>query len=178
MNEKIITISKFLSLILRHQPQKIGLDLDKNGWANVDELLQKCSHTKHFFTLEELEIVVETNNKKRFSFNEDKTKIRANQGHSLEVDVQLKRKTPPEFLYHGTAERFVKEIRKGGIQKMKRQHVHLSDNKDTASQVGSRHGKPVVLTIRSGEMAKSGIPFFLSENGVWLTDFVDKKWIE
>lgn len=175
-NQKIITGSKFLSLILRHQPEKIGLKLDENGWAEVQELIQKC-HNKHPFTFEVLEEVVATNNKKRFSFNEDKTKIRANQGHSIEVDVELRQTEPPEFLYHGTASRFLDIILKEGIIKMSRQHVHLSAAKDTAVQVGSRHGKPVVLVVQSGEMARQGIPFFLSENGVWLTDFVDPKFI-
>lgn len=170
-------ISKFLSLILRHQPETINLTLDVNGWANVDELREKCSKHKIDFTLEELDEVVETNDKKRFIFNEDKTKIRANQGHSIDIDLALKPQQPPEFLYHGTAQINVNSILEKGIEKRNRQHVHLSIDKDTATKVGMRHGKPIILTIRTGKMFEDGILFYLSENRVWLTDFVDAKYI-
>jgi putative RNA 2'-phosphotransferase len=170
-------ISKFLSLILRHQPETIDLILDENGWANVDELREKCSKHKISFTLEDLDEVVETNDKKRFIFNDDKTKIRANQGHSIDVDLALKPQRPPEFLYHGTAQNNVDSILEIGIEKRKRQHVHLSQDKETATKVGMRHGKPLILTIKTGKMFEDGILFYLSENNVWLTDFVDSKYI-
>ncbi|PJJ64574.1 RNA 2'-phosphotransferase [Chryseobacterium geocarposphaerae] len=170
-------ISKFLSLILRHQPKTINLTLDENGWANVDELREKCSKRNINFTLEELDEVVETNDKKRFIFNEDKTQIRANQGHSIDIDLALKPQQPPEFLYHGTAQTNIDSILEKGIEKRNRQHVHLSQDKETATKVGMRHGKPVILTIRTGKMFEDGILFYLSENKVWLTDFVAAKYI-
>jgi len=170
-------ISKFLSLILRHQPEAINLTLDENGWANVEELKSKSASNKIYFTLEELDVVVETNDKKRFIFNGDKTKIRANQGHSIDIDLALKPQRPPEFLYHGTVQNNVDSILEKGIEKRSRQHVHLSLNKETATKVGMRHGKPIILTIRTGKMFEDGVLFYLSENGVWLTDFVDAKYI-
>ncbi|MCW3160729.1 RNA 2'-phosphotransferase [Chryseobacterium oryctis] len=170
-------ISKFLSLILRHQPETINLILDENGWANIEELRLKSAKNNIHFTLEELDEVVETNDKKRFIFNEDKTKIRANQGHSIDIDLALKPQQPPEYLYHGTAEANISSILEKGIEKRSRQHVHLSQDKETAAKVGMRHGKPKILTIRTGKMFENGIVFYLSENNVWLTDFVDKKYI-
>lgn len=171
-------VSKFLSLILRHQPETIQLKLDEQGWANVEELRTKSSKKGIHFTLKELDELVETNDKKRFIFNEDKTKIRANQGHSIDIDLALKPQQPPEYLYHGTADVNVASIVEKGIEKRSRQHVHLSQDKETATKVGMRHGKPIILTIRTGKMHEEGILFYLSENGVWLTDFVDAKFIE
>lgn len=170
-------ISKFLSLILRHQPESIGLKLDENGWADVEELRAKSAKRRIYFTPEELDEVVETNNKKRFAFNEDKTMIRASQGHSIDIDLALEAKQPPEFLYHGTAEANITSILEKGIEKRTRQHVHLSADKETATKVGMRHGKPVILTIRTGTMHQEGLSFYQSANGVWLTDFVDAKYI-
>jgi len=170
-------ISKFLSLILRHQPEIINLTLDENGWTNVEELREKCAKHKIDFTLEELDEVVETNDKKRFIFNDDKTRIRANQGHSISIDLALQTQQPPEFLYHGTAQANIHSILENGIEKRSRQHVHLSQDKETATKVGMRHGKPIILTIRTGKMVEDGILFYLSENNVWLTDFVDAKYI-
>jgi putative RNA 2'-phosphotransferase len=170
-------ISKFLSLILRHQPETIQLKLDENGWADVNELIAKSAKGRMHFSFEDLEEVVETNNKKRFAFNEDKTKIRASQGHSIDIDLALKAAQPPDFLYHGTADSNISSIREKGIEKRNRQHVHLSADKETATKVGMRHGKPVILTIRTKEMYDNGIHFYLSANGVWLTDFVDAKYI-
>lgn len=170
-------ISKFLSLILRHQPETIGLKLDENGWADVEELRAKSAQKRIYFTPEELDEVVETNNKKRFAFNEDKTQIRASQGHSINIDLSLEDVQPPDFLYHGTAEANISSILEKGIEKRTRQHVHLSADKETATKVGMRHGKPVILTIRTGKMFEEGILFYLSANGVWLTDFVDAKYI-
>lgn len=170
-------ISKFLSLILRHQPETIGLKLDENGWADVEELRERAAKKKVYFSLEELDEVVETNNKKRFAFNEDKTKIRASQGHSINIDLALEALQPPDFLYHGTAEANISSILEKGIEKRSRQHVHLSADKETATKVGMRHGKPIILTIRTGKMYEGGIAFYLSANGVWLTEFVDPKYI-
>ncbi|XP_055308864.1 probable RNA 2'-phosphotransferase [Sitodiplosis mosellana] len=129
------------------------------------------------FTLEELDEVVETNDKKRFIFNEDRTKIRANQGHSIDIDLALKPQQPPEFLYHGTAQNNVTSILKNGIDKRRRQYVHLSIDEGTATKVGMRHGKPTILTVRTGKMFEDGVVFYRSENGVWLTNFVDAKYI-
>jgi len=176
-DKNIKTISKFMSLVLRHQPQEIGIKLDENGWADVIELIQKSAKKGVRFSIKDLQIVVETNDKKRFAFNEDKTRIRANQGHSIAIDLALNPVVPPQFLFHGTAEKNLNSIRDSGIKKMNRQHVHLSQDQETAKKVGSRHGKPVILTILSGLMQKDGILFYQSENGVWLTDFVDVKYI-
>lgn len=179
MNEKAAKgISKFLSFILRHSPETIGLELDENGWADVDDLISKCSKDGNTLNMELLEFVVENNDKKRFVFNEDKTKIRASQGHSISVELDLAETEPSDYLYHGTVGKFLENIRKEGLQKMSRQHVHLSKDKETAIKVGSRRGISQILTIRSGEMYKDGFKFYLSENNVWLTDQVPIKYIE
>ena len=172
-------ISKFLSLVLRHQPEHIGLNLDRNGWAEVNELIDK-SKTKHIlFSRSELEAIVVTNDKQRFAFNADKTKIRANQGHSVKtIDLQLEAIQPPEFLYYGTVAKFIDAIRTTGLQKRSRQHVHLSEDRDTATKVGSRRGVPIVLSISSLEMHNKGYQFYRSENNVWLTDHVPVAFIE
>lgn len=178
MKKDIVKKSKFLSLLLRHKPETIGLELDDNGWANVHELFQKWkSRRNETVTMEELEEVVDTNNKKRFEFNEDMTKIRARQGHSIDVDVELKKTLPPKYLYHGTAQRFLNTILKDGISKMNRNHVHLSTDWEIARTVGRRHGAPVVLEVLAEEMSKVGHEFFLSNNGVWLTDNVPIGYI-
>lgn len=171
-------ISKFLSLILRHSPETIGLQLDDNGWADVQELLSKSVQHKHPFTQEELELVVADNDKQRFAFNGDHSKIRASQGHSVNIQLALAPQEPPEILYHGTVQKFLESIQREGLQKMSRQHVHLSKDRETAEKVGSRRGVPVILSIRSGQMQRDGILFYLSENGVWLTDNVPVKYIE
>jgi len=172
MDKDITRTGRFLSLILRHDPARIGLTLDSAGWANVDELLKKMNIDSGV-----LNTIVETNNKKRYSFNENKTKIRANQGHSIKVDLELESVQPPNILYHGTATRFLHLIYKDGIQKMKRHHVHLSDNRDTAIDVGKRHGKVIVLEVDAELMYKDGIEFYKSENGVWLTNEVAPKYL-
>lgn len=169
--------SKFLSYVLRHHPELIDLNLDENGWANVDELIAKSTNDSQGFTFEELDEIVETNDKKRFIFNEDKTRIRANQGHSIDINLALIPQQPPEFLYHGTAQGNIDSILEKGIEKRSRQHVHLSQDKETASKVGMRHGKPVILTINTQKMFEDGLEFYLSENNVWLTDFVEAKYI-
>lgn len=180
MNEKNIKrISKFLSLLLRHQPETIGLKLDKNGWAMVDELIEKSKRRNRTLSKEILKEVVATNDKKRFSFNEDETMIRANQGHSLKnIDLELKAIVPPEFLYHGTVPKFMQAIREKGLLKMSRQHVHLSQDLQTAMKVGSRRGVPTILIVKSGEMHVKGFEFYQSKNGVWLTDHVPVEFIE
>ncbi|WP_299622001.1 RNA 2'-phosphotransferase [uncultured Tenacibaculum sp.] len=180
MNEREIkNISKFLSLLLRHQPDLIGLKLDENGWADVAELIEKSKRKGKYFSIEKLEEVVATNDKKRFSFNEDQTKIRANQGHSLKtIDLKLEAIQPPEYLYHGTVSKFMQSIKEKGLQKMSRQHVHLSQDLETATKVGSRRGVPTILTVRSGAMHVAGFEFYQSKNGVWLTDYVPAKFIE
>ena len=165
-------ISKFLSLVLRHQPETLGVTLDENGWTDVGTLLEKLDQKGYAIDLDQLRYVVETNNKKRFAFNDDETQIRANQGHSVEVDLGYVEKVPPLFLYHGTATRFLEAIKANGLKKMNRHHVHLSADKQTAINVGSRHGKPVVLVVRAGDMAAAGYAFYQSDNGVWLTDNV------
>ncbi len=170
-------ISKFLSLILRHHPEKIGLNLDKNGWANVEELIQKMNQNHWQIDRNILNEVVITNDKQRFIFDETKEKIRANQGHSIDIDLNLQPVEPPEILYHGTATKFVGSIRNEGIKKQSRQHVHLSENIETATKVGQRHGKVVILKVKAKEMHKKGFVFYLSENNVWLTDNVEKEFI-
>lgn len=178
MNMKDKDISKLLSLVLRHQPDVLNIELDQNGWTNVDTLISKVKTRAADFDFERLEAIVSTNDKQRFAFNEDLTKIRANQGHSVQVDVELKPQSPPEFLYHGTVDKFLDGIRAEGLKKGSRLHVHLSKDLETATKVGSRRGKPVILTVRSGEMAADGHTFYLSENGVWLCDAVPVQFIE
>ncbi len=175
MNTK--RISKNLSLILRHQPEKINLKLDKNGWANVEELLKKLRINGKLISMEQLETVVATNDKQRFSFNEDKTKIRANQGHSIAIDLELIEQKPPEFLYHGTAKKFIDSILKKGLRKQNRHHVHLSSDVKTAHSVGKRHGSPIILKISAKQMFEQGFVFYQSKNGVWLTDKVPVEYI-
>lgn len=171
-------MSKFLSYVLRHHPELINLALDENGWANVDELITKSKRDSYEgITFEELDEIVQTNAKKRFAFNEDKTKIRASQGHSIDINLALIPQQPPEFLYHGTAQSNIESILEKGIEKRSRQHVHLSQDKETATNVGMRHGKPIILTIRTQKMFEDGIEFYLSDNQVWLTDHVDPKYI-
>lgn len=160
--------SKYVSLLLRHKPEKAGIHLDQYGWAEVDELIKGVSKT-HMFNMEILEEIVRTDNKQRYSFNEDKTKIRANQGHSIPVDVELEEKQPPEFLYHGTGEKYVVSIDQIGLIPKSRLYVHLSSDVDTAEKVGQRHGKEVVYQVASGQMHRDGYKFYLSVNNVWLT---------
>ncbi|MCH2194639.1 RNA 2'-phosphotransferase, partial [Kordia sp.] len=177
MTKKVKNISKFLSYVLRHNPDKLGITLDANGWTSVKTLLEKINVDNYSLSMETLEEVVATNNKKRFAFNEDKTMIRANQGHSVNIDLALQSKEPPNYLYHGTVEKFMESIREKGLIKGSRQHVHLSADKETAINVGSRRRKPIILTIRSGEMHAKGYTFYQSENGVWLTEAVPSEFI-
>jgi putative RNA 2'-phosphotransferase len=179
MNEKQRTrTSKFLSLVLRHEPEQIGLQLDSAGWVEVDTLLAACRQHGTPITREELDEVVATNEKKRFAFSDDRQRIRANQGHSVEVSLGYVSQSPPPRLFHGTATRFLESIRAEGLIKRERHHVHLSADTQTAYQVGQRHGKPVILTIRADAMHAAGHVFHLSENGVWLTEHVPTRFIE
>ena len=173
-----IKTSKYLALVLRHKPQKIGLTLDEHGWADVDELIEKTVRSGRELDRESLEYIVRTNDKKRYAFNDDHTKIRANQGHTIPVDVELKESVPPDVLYHGTAESSLPSIMDKGLLKMKRLYVHLSKDVSTAIKVGQRHGKPVVLLVDSGRMYKDGYKFYLSANGVWLTEHVPAQFLQ
>lgn len=169
--------SKYMSLILRHKPETIGITLDEHGWADVDELIEGISRTQNF-NMDILEEIVRTDEKQRYSFNEDKTKIRANQGHSIEVDVELEEKEPPEILWHGTGEKFATSIDNIGLIPKSRLYVHLSKDEETATIVGRRHGKPVLYMVNTREMYKDGFKFFLSKNGVWLTKEVPVRYLE
>lgn len=168
--------SKFISLILRHKPDTIGITLDEHGWANVTELIEGISKTRPF-DMKMLEEIVDTDEKQRYSFNEDKTLIRANQGHSVSVDVELRQVLPPQYLYHGTGEKYVSSIEAQGLIPKSRLYVHLSSDYDTAVKVGSRHGKPVVYRISAKQMADDGYIFYKSVNGVWLTEKVPVKYL-
>ena len=169
--------SKYMSLILRHKPETIGITLDEHGWADVDELIEGISRTQNF-NMDILEEIVRTDEKQRYSFNDDKTKIRANQGHSIEVDVELEEKEPPEILWHGTGEKFATSIDNIGLIPKSRLYVHLSKDAETATIVGRRHGKPVLYMVNTREMYKDGFKFFLSKNGVWLTKEVPVRYLE
>ena len=170
-------ISKYIALILRHKPETIGISLDEHGWANVDELIAGIAKY-HTFDMAMLEEIVSTDNKQRYSFNEDKTLIRANQGHSIPVDVELEKANPPEVLYHGSAVKFEQSIDQQGLIPKSRLYVHLSKDYDTAVNVGKRHGKPVIYEVLSGNMAQDGYEFFLSANGVWLTKAVPVEYLK
>ena len=169
--------SKFLSLVLRHKPELIDLTLDKNGWANTKDLLDKIRNFGFTLSMEDLQKLVESNDKKRFSLSEDGKKIRANQGHSISVDLALVSKVPPKTLYHGTAEKNLTSIREKGLIRGQRHHVHLSSDRETARKVGMRYGKPVVLVINALEMYSEGKLFYRSQNGVWLTHSVPVEFI-
>lgn len=169
--------SRYLSLILRHKPEVIGITLDEHGWANVEELIAGISKTQPL-DMELLDKIVQTDNKQRYSFNEDKTLIRANQGHSIPVDVELQRVTPPKILFHGTGEKYTDSIDQIGLIPKSRLYVHLSGDEATAVTVGSRHGKPVVYRVAAGEMEKAGFEFYRSVNGVWLTKVVPVRYLD
>ena len=172
-------ISKYMRYILRHKPEAIGEHLDEHGWLSVDKLIKginrvNCTNVD----MDLIEKIVKEDKKGRYSFNEDKTLIRANQGHSVQVDVELKEVTPPEILYHGTGKKYLESIVKTGLDKRSRLYVHLSKDVDTAEKVGKRHGEPVILKIKTKEMTEDGFKFYISENGVWLTDNVPTRYIE
>jgi putative RNA 2'-phosphotransferase len=175
--KRMVTVSKFLSKHLRHAPEELGLTLDVGGWVPVEDLLDGCARHGFRITRAELLEVVEKNDKQRFSFDESGERIRANQGHSTPVDLQLEPMTPPDVLYHGTATATLATVLKDGLKRMSRHHVHLSTTGPTAIKVGSRHGKPVVLVVDAAAMHKAGIPFFCSDNGVWLVDQVPPEYL-
>ena len=177
MDAQSVKISKFLSLVLRHQPETIGLALDAAGWISVEELLTACRKHGTVITPEQLQHVVASNDKQRFSFSEDGLLIRANQGHSVEVELGYEAAMPPAKLFHGTAERFLASIKEHGLLKGQRHHVHLSADIETATKVGQRHGKPVVLRVDAGKMQQDGFIFYLSTNGVWLTEHVPVPYL-
>ena len=170
-------ISKYLCLILRHKPETIGITLDAHGWANVNDLIKGVNKT-HKLDMDILEEIVATDNKQRYSFNEDKTMIRANQGHSVNVDVELEEVIPPEYLFHGTATKYMDSIWKTGLVPKSRLYVHLSEDTETATNVGERHGKPIVFRIKSKCMYLQGYKFYKSQNGVWLTKEVPAEFLE
>ena len=167
-------LSKYLSYLLRHHPEDANLTMDENGWVDIVELL---NNTNGKFSMAILTRIVETDEKKRYSFDTNRTKIRANQGHSIDVNPDLEKKTPPDILYHGTAERSFDSIMKTGIMHQTRRYVHLSKDYDTALKVGLRHGDAIVLELDTKTMSKDGIDFYISENGVWMTEYVDPKYI-
>ena len=177
MDRNLVTISKFLAKHLRHVPDALGLTLQPGGWVSVDDLLAASERAGFTITYDELIECVETNDKKRFSFDDSGDLIRANQGPSVEVDLQLEEKQPPDVLYHGTVERFIASIMEEGLKKGKRHHVHLSKDIETARKVGSRRGKPVIIQVERRQVARSGFKFFLSVNGVWLTESVPAAFL-
>ena len=176
MSEKE-NVGKYLALILRHKPEAIGIQLDEHGWARADELIAGIARNQKF-TMGMLEEIVRTDSKQRYSFNEDKTLIRANQGQSIPVDVGLKEAAPPDVLWHGTGEKYVESIERTGLIPKSRLYVHLSKDPDTAKAVGSRHGTPVVYLVDAKRMAEDGYPFYISANGVWLTQKVPVKYLK
>ncbi|MEM9341006.1 MAG: RNA 2'-phosphotransferase [Bacteroidota bacterium] len=171
-------ISKLMSYALRHQPEALGLELDDEGWVATHQLISGLNKKIPEINLTMLEEVVRTNDKKRFAFSGDQTKIRASQGHSIAVDLHLIKKEPPQVLYHGTVSKSLDKIKKEGLHKMSRQHVHLSSNIATAKNVGGRRGQPVILMINASQMHRNGIAFYQSENGVWLTDHVPPGYLQ
>lgn len=176
-NDRSIQTSKFLSLVLRHEPEKIGIALDSAGWVDVGELLAAMAGHGKAISEAELRQVVETSDKKRFALSEDGRRIRASQGHSVEVELGYAPATPPDLLYHGTVGRFLPSIRATGLQKGERHHVHLSRDIETAAKVGGRRGEAVILTVDAAGMAREGLVFYVSANGVWLTDHVPARFI-
>ncbi|MEP0871676.1 RNA 2'-phosphotransferase [Trichocoleus desertorum AS-A10] len=176
-SDRLVKVSKYLSKHLRHQPERLGLALGAGGWVAVEELLAACAQHQFPLSREELEEVVATSDKKRFSFDGTGTLIRANQGHSVEVDLQLEPQVPPNVLYHGTGDRAVAMILQSGLNKMSRHHVHLSRDVETARKVGARHGRPVVFAIDAVAMHQAGYLFFCAENGVWLVDQIPSKYL-
>lgn len=173
---KLKPISKYMSLILRHRPEEAGITLDEHGWARVDELIDGIKK-KYDVDKEIIEKIVALDQKQRFSFNDDKTLIRANQGHSINVDVELIKKIPPDILYHGTGEKYVNSIEQQGLIPKSRLYVHLSTDIDTAVKVGSRHGKPIVYEIDTKRMTEDNIDFYISVNGIWLVKNVPIKYM-
>ena len=177
MSDHIVRISKFLAKHLRHEPEALGLTLQPGGWVNIDDLITGAGKKGVNLTIDLIEEVVEENDKQRFAID-DFGCIRANQGHTTEVDLELYPRTPPDLLYHGTVGKCLDSIRADGLKKMKRHHVHLSKDEETAIKVGRRRGKPVVLKVDAKRMVEDGYEFLMSANGVWLTDHVPAAYIQ
>ena len=177
MRPDLVKTSQFLSYVLRHEPGAIGLVLDAHGWADVDDLVAKAHASGTPLDRDGIAAAVATNDKQRFALSPDGLRIRANQGHSVAVDLALAPTTPPDVLYHGTATRFLDSIRAQGLVAGQRQHVHLSADRDTATRVGARHGAPVVLVVDARAMHAAGIAFLCSDNGVWLADAVAAQYL-
>ena len=177
MEPRLTRVSKYLAKYLRHAPGELGLTLQPGGWVPVDDLLDAAGRHGFPFTYDELVECVETNDKRRYSFDGTGGLIRANQGHSVEVDLQLEEREPPEVLYHGPVERGLSSILADGLDKGRRHHVHLSKDVETARKVGARRGQPVVLRVDAGRMQRDGHKLFLSANGVWLTDAVPPGYL-
>ncbi len=176
--DPVVATSKLLSYVLRHRPDSIGLALDAHGWTGVDALLERLAAAGHAVDRALLERVVADNDKQRFAFNDDRTRIRASQGHSIQVDLALVQAEPPRVLYHGTASRFLKSILAEGLRASGRHHVHLSADIDTARRVGARHGFPAILRVDTERMRADGLAFYRSDNGVWLTEAVLPRYLE
>lgn len=172
----ITKVSKYIALILRHKPDAAGITLDEHGWANVKDLIKGVNKT-YKLDMETLEEIVETDDKQRYAFNDDKTMIRANQGHSVDVDVELEEVVPPEYLWHGTATKYASSISRYGLVPKSRLYVHLSMDVDTALKIGERHGNPMVYCVSALEMYNNGYKFYKSKNGVWLTKFVPIEYL-
>ena len=177
MDKQLVSTSKFLSLVLRHRPDRIGLALDAQGWASVDDLIGRANAAGQSLTRELLWRVVAESEKQRFALSPDGARIRANQGHSVAVDLALEEQQPPETLYHGTVERFLAAIKREGLRRGARHHVHLSADRDTALAVGGRRGAPILLVVAAGAMWRDGQRFYRSANGVWLTDAVPPGYL-
>lgn len=177
-DKNLVKKSKWLSKHLRHQPERIGLKLEPGGWVKVDELLAAAARSHLALSRAQLEEVVAGNDKQRFAFDETGTKIRANQGHSVEVDLELEPLSPPPHLFHGTGAQNRDLLLREGLKKMRRHHVHLSADLETALKVGARHGKPLVFMVDAARMSGDGHLFYRSANGVWLTDEVPPSYLK
>jgi putative RNA 2'-phosphotransferase len=177
MSKDLKQISKFMSLVLRHQPASIGLSPDANGWVKLADLITQMNKKGFGVTTAIIQTIVDTNDKKRFALSADGNSIRASQGHSIEVELDLVAQTPPDKLYHGTVSKFMDAIRENGLQKMSRQHVHLSATIETATVVAARRGKPIILQVNAAAMQAAGYLFYCSANGVWLTDQVPPQYL-
>ena len=177
MSRDPIALSKFLSFVLRHKPEAIGLVLGDNGWVEIADLVTKATAGGEVFTAEDVLTCAANNDKKRFTISDDGLRVRAAQGHSVEVDLALTPTTPPDILFHGTATRFVDAIRAEGLKPQSRQQVHLSRDEATALKVGQRHGKPHIFQVEAGRMQADGYHFYVADNGVWLTDAVPSGYL-
>lgn len=175
MGKDLTKISKLIALILRHKPETLGITLDSHGWADTKQLVSAINNREKF-TMKDLEEIVSTDEKQRYSFNRDKSMIRANQGHSINVDVELEEEIPPDILYHGTAKKYFSSIMKEGLKPQSRLYVHLSTDEKTAINVGSRHGDPIVFKIDAKQMERDGYKFYRSVNNVWLTKEVPTQY--